>query len=181
MQQKSAPSRTCSLLVRLLPAIALASATLFALPVTSNGQAPPASAAKSFVVRLVNITIPPDSPLRKSEKINTPPCLYIELFEDGTRIGMSTAETGWESDFPEVAKNQWTIKGSSKTRYLVKVWDSNWLGDDLAFEISGCKSADLKGVVRERGSASSSTDRLSSVEFEVVESTVPADRPAVKP
>lgn len=138
---------------------------------TARGEPPAAPPQKPLVVRLVNITIPPDSRLRHSDNLSKPPALYIELFENGTRIGTSTAERGWQPDYPAVAQNQWTLKADTKTRYLIKVWDSNWGPDDLAFDIAGCKAADLQGLVRERGAVSEATDRLATVEFEKVEET----------
>jgi hypothetical protein len=137
-------------------------------------EAPTANAAVDVTVRLINITIPPDSRLRNLSKINRPPLLYLQLYEDGSLIGTSSTVTdGWEVDFPDVKANRWTVKRNPKTRYSIKIMDDQWFGDEIVFEVTGCKGKDLRGLVRERGPVSEATDRLATVEFEVV-SDVPA-------
>jgi hypothetical protein len=169
MQQHSSSKSRRATSAGILRETAMIGICLFGLSPSLFAEAAPEKPSTQIVVRLVNITIPPDSPLRNPDKLSNPPNLYIELFENGLRIGTSTVEQGWQPDFPMVEQNQWKIKNDSKTRYLIKVWDSNWFGDDLAFDISGRKASDLQGAIRERGSVSSSTDRLSTVEFEKVE------------
>lgn len=173
MQQNHSSSSRLATSASMLRASAVVGICLFGLSLSLFAEAAPEKSPKQITIRLVNITIPPDSPLRISGKLADPPSLYIELFENGARIGTSTAERGWQPDFPAVEQNQWTIKNDSKTRYMIKVWDSNWGFDDMAFDISGCKAADVQGAVRERGTASSSTDRLSTVEFEKVDTDKP--------
>jgi len=144
-------------------------------------QTPPAKAASVVTIRLVNVTIPPDSRLRNSSAISKPPSLYVELHENGTLIGTSTvADTSWQPDYPDRKANCWKVKTDAKSRYLIKVWDSNWGADDLAFDIAGCKGHELKGILYERGSAAEAKDRLASVEVELVEtvSSTGQDLPA---
>ncbi len=63
-------------------------------------ETPTAKSAGSLTVRLVNVTIPPDSRLRNLTTINRPPLLYLQLYEDGTLIGTSSTVTyGWETDY----------------------------------------------------------------------------------
>lgn len=157
--------------LNLCAAGAIASA-FFLMPagsLTSFADEKPAKPAKSIVIRLINITIPPDSRLRNLSTIAKPPLLYLQLYENGALIGTSsTVVSGWETDFPAIDQNQWTIKADSKTRYAIKVMDDNWLGDDLVFEITGRKAIDLQTVLREKGSVADATDRLATVEFEVI-------------
>jgi len=161
-------------------------ATVSLLGMATNtcwSQAPPTKTISVVTIRLVNVTIPPDSPLRLSSAISKPPSLYVELHENGTLIGTSSvAGTSWQPDYPDTKENRWIVKTDAKSRYLIKVWDSNWGPDDLAFDIAGTKGHELKGVLYERGTASEAKDRLASVEFELVEAGASAGQaPPAKP
>ena len=140
-----------------------------------------ATAPKTFIVRLVNITIPPECRIRDSKSISHPPTLFLKLYQDGAQLGSSSAsEYGWESDYPDVERNRWTITDVGRKRYSIKVIDEGWVYDALTFEITALKASDLRGVVRVRGPESESDERLAYVEFEVVDAAPAADK-AVEP
>ena len=88
--------------------------------------------------RLVNVTIPPASPLRNDANLNHPPSLQVSVKSDGVYYGDdSTYHTGWTADFPKVASNCWAVREETKRRYTVEVWDRQITRWQLIFSVNG--------------------------------------------
>ena len=108
---------------------------------TARADQPPAAnseAASQVCYQLVNITIPPDSPIRNSETINHPPAMYIIMRIKGEQIGKcSQVREGWEVDFEQQVRNQWPIWNDSRKIYSLEVWDSETFRDHIVFSITG--------------------------------------------
>ena len=86
--------------------------------------------------RLVNITIPPDSPLRSNSEVNKPPKLFLVLKKNGEKIGESTDDSkGWSVDFPHELDNQFPIREGAGDCYTLEVWDDQW-SNHLVFNIT---------------------------------------------
>jgi hypothetical protein len=147
---------------------------LTALAVTL-GRAPQTiagDAGKTFRCRLVNVTIPADSPLRNSTEINHPPVLYVLVKKNGVQLAQySSQHQGWSVDFPkDNPSNQWEISEGADDRYAIELWDSNWGPDDLALSITGLNEQDFRGTIYEQGPKGMSKDRLVTVAFAIVKS-----------
>lgn len=121
--------------------------------------------------RLVNVTIPPDSPLRNSATINKPPKLYMTLKKNGTSLGDSVAIKGWSVDFPKGKKQNWPIREGTKDRYSLELWDDQWGEDPLILSVTGLTGQSLRGDIYENGSNGMAKDRLVKFTFEPLEPT----------
>ena len=119
--------------------------------------------------RLVNVTIPPDSPHRNSAAINKPPHLYVTLKKNGKSLGDSVAIKGWSVDFPIDVKQQWPIWENTKDRYSLELWDDNWGTDDLILTVTGPTGDSFRADLYENGSNGMAKDRLVKFKFERLE------------
>lgn len=90
--------------------------------VVENDVVPDEKPRQPSWFRLVNVDIPPDSPLRNSPNIDHPPDLYVVVKKDGTALGKgSTIQKGWSVDFPKgKPENEWPICAAPKTATRLK-------------------------------------------------------------
>lgn len=125
---------------------------------------------KTFRCRLVNVTIPADSPLRNYTEINHPPVLYVLVKKNGVQLANYSSQVkGWSVDFPKgKPENEWEIAEDADDRYAIELWDSNWGEDDLALTITGLKAQDFRGTICEAGPKGMSKDRLVTITFVAV-------------
>lgn len=126
--------------------------------------------------QLVNVTIPPDSPLRNDDNTNKPPELYIVLKRNGREIDVKcTVHKGWSVDFaqvPDGSVNVWPIRQGTNDRFTVEVWDSQVWGYHQVFNVTGLSGKDFDSTIREPGGALITKDRLATIVFQKV--AVPA-------
>ena len=119
--------------------------------------------------QLVNVTIPPDSPIRNAVSINHPPAMYIVVRVKGEQIGKcSQVRRGWDVDFESKDRNQWPIWNDSRKIYSLEVWDSETFKDHMVFSITGLSGTDFKKVITEKGSVNMPKERLATLRFEPV-------------
>ncbi len=139
-----------------------------------SDQDPHATVRLSFAgtriwYRLVNVTIPPDSPYRKDENLNHPPRLQVTLRADGIRYGATARrQTGWSADFPKTPEHCWAVREGTQRRYTVEVWDNQYRpwGWHLIFSVSGLSAEDFRNEIRENVGQMLERDRASTVTFE---------------
>ena len=132
-----------------------------------NGDRPkPAPAVKKDVLlwyQLVNVTIPPDSPLRKSDNIDHPPDIYVIVRKNGKKAGRTTRSTGWQVDFPYQVANQFPIRIRSAARYTIEVWDEDygfWNANNNIFNITQVKGEEFAEKIYQKGGALDVKSRL---------------------
>jgi hypothetical protein len=103
--------------------------------------------------QLLNVTIPPESPLRNRVDIDRPPQVYVIVKKDGKPIGTTSVVTGWAVDFPHDVANQFPIRSQSESRYTLEVWDDDtWSPGQNIFNITQIKGEEFaKETVRQEG------------------------------
>ena len=77
---------------------------------------------------------------------------------------------GWETDFPDVEQNRWSIAVESDSRYSIGVWDTKNV-NEIVFRITGLSGKDFKKEIMEKGGEMDTSDRLAKLLFEKVEKT----------
>ena len=129
--------------------------------------------------QLINVTIPPDSAIRKAQNINHPPIQYVIVRKNGRRLGSySTSRDGWEVDYEANPKNQWLIREDPQARYTIEIWDEQWGPDDLILSITGLKGEQFNKAIFEKGPPGLSPDRLTRIEFHQMADDKQADKAA---
>jgi hypothetical protein len=122
--------------------------------------------------RLVNATIPPDSPHRKDTNLNQPPRLQVGLKTDGEHYGdTSSRDKGWSVDFPKVTSNCWAVREGTKRRYTVELWDNQYgfYSSKLICAVTGLSAEQFRQVIREDVGTLITKDRAVSITFERIE------------
>lgn len=143
-------------------------------------QPPIAKGVKRF--RLVNVTIPPDSPHRwerpasGQEHARPVPKLYVYVLKDGKHLETSSTygTRGWSVDFPDEEANQWAIEQGSNARFGIQLWhDSGTFYDTQIVSITGLRGEDFHNIIYEAQQKGVGKDRCISFTFEAVEDTAP--------
>lgn len=117
--------------------------------------------------RLVNITIPSDSPHLTNGLLNNPPFLYIGMHVDGEKYGSdSSVKRGWSVDFPNNAKNCWSVRIGTKRRYSIEVFDSCFFRDNLVFTIADLSGISFRDKIIEKLPKNLDAKRGASIYFE---------------
>ena len=117
--------------------------------------------------RLVNVTIPADSPLRNDEDVHKPPRIFLGVRKNGNYIGgWSTAVPGWSVDLPqEAGTNEWDIDEDPKATYTIEVWDSHFWHNHLIFSVTQMPSTAFREKILEMTGALITEERKATIKF----------------
>lgn len=122
--------------------------------------------------RLVNITIPSDSPHKSNVLLYNPPYLYIGMHVDGEKCGSySSVKRGWSVDFPNNSKNWkncWTVREGTKRRYSIEVFDNGYFSSNLIFTVTDLSGISFREKITEIV-GKNLKDRASSILFERIQ------------
>jgi hypothetical protein len=149
---------------------------------SGDARSKPATKPTVQTFRLVNVTIPPDSPHRVErpasgqDQARPVPKLYIYVLKDGKHLETSSTygTRGWSVDFPDEEANQWAIEQGSNARYGIQLWNDNGtFYDTQVVSITGIRGEDFHGTIFEAQQKGVGKDRCISFTFEAVEEPTP--------
>jgi hypothetical protein len=121
------------------------------------------------IYQLVRVVIPPDSPHRKDKKLADPPDLYVIVQKNGNPIGKkSQRQRGWEAEFAQKPENGYQIDGGNNDTFLVQIWDSQHVSDEMVLVISGLKAKDFDAPILERLTSLDLPEKAGKIEFKRV-------------
>jgi hypothetical protein len=131
---------------------------------TTTSETKPEPAVKWY--QLLNVTIPPDCSLRSQANITKPPSIFVEIKKNGTQIMRSVTQKGWTVDYPKKG-DVFPVSDEPDAIYTIQVWDDCWANQNID-NITGLKSTDFAGTVRQKGGQYDTPEQLMSVQFKEV-------------